>query len=106
MLAVAKASPRDEAACRNAQSAFAIFLRNYPDSAQADEARKHLDRLTERLAKMYYERAAFYDTTLRKPRAALVAYSDFVRNFPASKMAPAVRRRMEALQRLVENDDE
>jgi outer membrane protein assembly factor BamD (BamD/ComL family) len=102
----ANASPRDERSCREALSALAGFLRDYPKDANAAEAGKCLDELKNRLAGMYYDRAIYYDRIARKPKAAVIAYTDFLRNFPTSEKATDVHERIEALEKEVAKDEE
>lgn len=96
---------RGETSCRNAMAALAGFLRDYPADPNAAAARKHLAELRERLATRYFERAEFYDLR-NKARAASIAYSDFLRQFPSSSQAPAARARLEALKPVMEAADE
>ena len=79
-------SPRNEPA-----------YRDYPKSEHAAEARKLLDTLKERLARMYFERAEYYDRIEKKPTAALISYRDFIRNFPTSELAQQASDRIDAL---------
>jgi tetratricopeptide (TPR) repeat protein len=95
---LANSTPRDESACRQALAALATYLRDYAGSPQAAEAQKYLDELKTRLSETYYERAVFYDRIAKKPQAALIAYSDFIRQFPLSKQAAQVSERMEVLK--------
>jgi outer membrane protein assembly factor BamD (BamD/ComL family) len=101
----ANASPRDERSCREALSALAGFIRDYPKDANAGEAGKRLGELKDRLAGMYYDRAVYYDRIARKPASAVIAYKDFLRNFPTSEKAPDVHERIEALEKQVAKDE-
>lgn len=98
---IALASPRDELAARTALDALASFLRGYPGHPNETEARAAHEDLRDRLADMYYGRAAFYDRKGDKPRAALLAYTDFVRNFPSSPQSDTARARIAELETLV-----
>jgi outer membrane assembly lipoprotein YfiO len=104
---MARLSPRDETACRDALSCLSVFLRDHPQSPAAGAVRERLDALKRRLADMYYDRALFYDRRhRRKPQAALIAYRDFVANFPGSDRAERARGRIAALERRAEVRDE
>ena len=46
---------------------------------------------------MYYKRAAFYDTR-KNSKAAIIAYTDFVRRFPAADRTEQVRGRLKELK--------
>ena len=100
---VAMATPRHEPGYREAMSALSMFSRDYPRSAQAETAGRNLDQLKEQLAGLYFERAVFYDRISRNPRAAVIAYADFIRNFPTSELAAQASERMDALKLETEN---
>jgi len=102
---LARTSPRDENLARDAVSALSEFMREYPRGGQAERAREMLDAVKEQLAGMYYERAAFYDKHRgRKPRAALIAYADFIARFPSSRLAERARARLERIKAESEPD--
>jgi outer membrane protein assembly factor BamD (BamD/ComL family) len=90
--------PRDESGCRSALSALAGFLRDHPLSEHTAQARQHLDELRERLAAMYFAQAEFYDKTARRPQAALMAYREFLRQFPLSEMSARANERVAVLK--------
>ena len=98
-LAIARSMPRDEQSYRTAIAALSAFLRDHPAHAGAGEIRAGVDDLKDGLAKMYYDRALFYDRTGEKPRSAIIAYKDFLNNFPASPHAEAVRLRIGELEK-------
>ena len=103
---IANARPRDEQACRDALSSLAMFLRDYPDNPGAKDAQERLDSARERLAALYYDRALFYERgSHRKPEAALIAYRDFVLNFPGSSYALAAASRINELEKQLEVPD-
>ncbi len=94
---MANQSPRDETSCRQALSALAGFIADYPRHSSIEPARKYRDELDERLANMYLERARFYDKTGRK-KAAIIAYEDFLRKFASSRLAGDIGARIETLK--------
>lgn len=94
----ANASRRNETTSRDALSALAGFLKDYPENTNADKAQLYLDELRERLAGMYYDRAVFYDKIAKRPESALIAYTDFIRKFPASAMAEQASKRIDTLK--------
>ncbi|OGV71641.1 MAG: hypothetical protein A2269_08870 [Lentisphaerae bacterium RIFOXYA12_FULL_60_10] len=95
--------PREEETCREALSNLSLFIRDYPAHPRVREAQQRLDELKESLAGMYYERAQFYERGAhRKPGAALIAYQDFIRNFPGSPLALDAARRINELKPVVE----
>jgi len=105
--ALARSRPRDETTCRDAISALAAFLVDYPESEDAAGAREMLDRQKQHLAGTYYARAVFYDRhRKRRPRAALIAYEDFIAKFPTSSLADRARARLEFLRENLEIPEE
>jgi len=69
----ARTNPRDERASRTALSALSAFLRDHPGSEHRGDVKEYLEELKESLARIYYERAVFYDRQRRRSRAALTA---------------------------------
>ncbi|MDD4870518.1 MAG: outer membrane protein assembly factor BamD [Kiritimatiellae bacterium] len=100
----ANQSIRDETLCRQALSAFAGFMGDYPKHSSIDLAREYRDKLDERLANMYYELAVFYDKTPGKKKAALIAYEDFAKRFPSSKLAGDAGERIDVLKKELEKN--
>ena len=100
--ALSRLHPRNEPTYREAIAAFAQFLRDFPDSRLAEEAEQTMAAMKEKLAAMAYERAVFYDRRGGNPRAAIIALSDFVRNFPSSEPALRASRRLEELKKSME----
>ena len=94
-------TPRDEKRCRTALSALASFLAHHKQSPNRAEAEEYLVSLKARLSGMYYDRAQFYDVVSKRPEAALIAYRDFLKKFPASEMAQDVYTRIEELEKEV-----
>lgn len=97
---------RDEDQCREALAAMLAFVRQYPDDERVTEARATADRLRQRLSEMYYDRALYYDRIAKKPKAAIIAYTDFVQMFPTSEQRPEADARLAALQLEMESNHE
>ena len=102
LYAISSSSPRDEKRGQEALSALVSFLRDYPSDPNADSARESRDDLTARLGEMFYSRATYYDTVVKKPKAAIIAYNDFLNRFPASDRHEEVQKRVTALQQIEE----
>jgi outer membrane protein assembly factor BamD (BamD/ComL family) len=96
---LSRRTPRDQQRCRVAISALNAFLNNYPKNKNADDAEKKIAALTQRLAGLTYEQAVFYDRAARRPRAALIAYKQYLKQFPRSSMAAEARERVMALEK-------
>lgn len=95
---LAKAGKHDERSAQRARSQLNLFLRDYPDHESAADAKKDVAELTTRLADQYYQRARFYDLKAKRPRAALIAYTDFLNKFATSESAETARRRIAELK--------
>jgi len=103
---LANANRRNEVSYREALSALSMFQRDYPKNVNAATAKKYLDELKERLADMYFERALFYDRIAKRPKSAVIAYADFLRNFPTSELASRANERMDTLKLEMERHHE
>lgn len=99
-------APRDEASCREALAAGASFLRDHPGDSAAVTVRQYLGELQARLETLYFNRALYYDRTVRKPKAAFLAYEDFVRRFPKAERADEARERMAALESVMAKEEQ
>jgi outer membrane protein assembly factor BamD (BamD/ComL family) len=98
LVTLADKNPRDEQTCRQALSALSAFLRDYHGDPNVGVARDDINRLKERLAEMYYERAVFYDRLAKRPKAAMIAYADFIKKFPDSARAELAASRLTELR--------
>lgn len=103
---VSRSCPRDETQCRAALSALAAFLRDHPTHTGRAQAEQYRDELNEHLATMYYDRALFYDRIAHRPKAAVIAYRDFLQKFPLSAKAHSVTERIAELAALKEKGAE
>ena len=61
------------------------FLENHPESDFTDKATAFKNEIYETLAQAAYDIALYYDHTVNRPDAALVAYRKFVTTYPGSK---------------------
>jgi len=89
----------DQPYCEQALSAFITFINDYPKHGSAGKAKEYRDELDERLVRMYYDRAVFYDKTPGRSNSALIAYQDFLNKFPKSALAGKAMERVEALKK-------
>ncbi len=97
LYAITKDYPNDDQARDEAWAGVMVFLRAYPDSSYAAEARSMRDDLLDRKAAALYNVAEFYDRIARKPQAARESYEQFVRLFPNSNLAAEAKERVGAL---------
>lgn len=98
---MANKAPCDENLCRQALSALAGFIGDYPRHGSARKAKEYRDILDDRLLKMYYDRAVFYDKTPGKAKSAQMAYEDFLNKFPLSEPAGKARERVDVLKKQI-----
>ena len=89
----------DENALNAARAALVDFIKAFPSSPDVATAEAYLQTLNTRRATMAFERAQFYDTTKKRPEAALIAYQDFVRNFPSSELVEKANQHIEELRK-------
>lgn len=89
----------DENALNAARAALVDFIRSHPGSPDITQAEAYLLTLNTRRISMAYARAQFYDKLSRRPEAALLAYEDFVKNFPASELAATAQQRIDQLRK-------
>ena len=75
-----------------------LAIRTDPQNPEAAEARARADELSARQTRMAFERAEFYDRVRRDPEAAVLAYGDFLKQFPNAPESARARERMEALR--------
>ena len=76
-------------------------VKAYPTHRLAESSKKELAEINARLAQAYWQRAAFYDRFGKHPKAALLAYTDFLNMFPAAAMADKARSRIAELKTVV-----
>ncbi|MEI6807184.1 MAG: tetratricopeptide repeat protein [bacterium] len=94
---ISRERPNEERSLQVLRTHLQKILRNYPDHELASEAAAYLDEVSRQLADITYDRALFYDKGA-SPKAALIAYTDFVRKFPDSAKAKRARIRIEQLE--------
>lgn len=98
LMKLAQKTPRDERAIRDALSAMVSFVVTYPLDKEADVARRYAEGMKEQLADMHYARAEFYETVNKNDKAAIIAYTEFIRQFRASKKADMAQERIDILK--------
>ena len=79
---------------QTAISAADAVLLQFPRLAQRDEVIAMRTELREKREEDAYQQALFYDTVRKQPRAALIAYRQFLQLHPASPRVPEVRARI------------
>lgn len=92
--------PNDQRALSTAIAACELCLRGLPTDAEAERAEMQDDikRLSGRRAKFDYDLGIYYETILKRPEAAVIAWRTFLDRHPADYRAEEVRRRLAALE--------
>lgn len=98
-LRLSKESPNDQELLDQAWANFTVFLRAYPMSEHAKEARTLRDSLLERRAQNAYNIALYYDKTAHRPEAAVLAYKNFIRFYPSTALAKQAEARVAELSK-------
>lgn len=95
-------NPVDAATADMAWASFTYYLQNYPHSDRVEEAKMYRSKLYEARADAAYEEARYYDVIAHRPEAAILSYRRFLQQFPQSKMAEKVEKRVNALRQQTE----
>lgn len=91
--------PRDELSSREAASAASEYLAKHPDGPNAKVVRDYLDELKKHIETMAFEKAVFYERHNNgKPRAAIIAYTEFIKKYPFSSLAEKATERIKLLE--------
>ncbi len=98
---IAKRNPRDARRTHAALQALFAALREDLSPEQEEEARERIRDLRNRLEQLHLEKAEFYESRGRNPRAALMLYEDFLRRFSNSEREAVVRERITVLQAVI-----
>lgn len=95
--------PRDEFSSNEAASAASEYLAKYPDGSNAETVRNYLDELKKHIETMAFEKAIFYERhDNKKPRAAIIAYTEFIKKYPFSPLAEKATERIKFLESKLE----
>ena len=93
---------KDDALAQNAIATIAVILQQYPRLPERAELEVWRDELREKREEDGYQQALFYDKIRKQPRAALVAYRQFLQQHPASPRVTEVRERVQQLEAQLE----
>lgn len=97
---ISEKASRDEYTLKNAIAAANIALRAAPDHAESGATLERLGHLSRRLTAMNFARAEFYDRIRQNPEAAILAYNEFLKNYPGAAEARHARERLAELAKL------
>lgn len=90
--------PRDERTLRNALAAGIKAMRADPGHELAEKTSARIVELSSRLTATNFEKAEFYDRIRKHPQAAIVAYRQFLADFPTAAEAGEARERIQRLE--------
>jgi outer membrane protein assembly factor BamD (BamD/ComL family) len=91
---------------RKAYSELALFVAKYPESQFHEQALKMKQTQYEKEAAASFQIAEYYETTARRPEAALTEYRRLLREYPNSKWTDKAEERIKALEHQSEVKDE
>jgi outer membrane protein assembly factor BamD (BamD/ComL family) len=91
----------EEYSMQLARSHLDRVVKSYPTHRLAESSKAELAEINARLEQAYWQRAAFYDRFGKHPKAALLAYTDFLNMFPGAGMADKARARITELKTVV-----
>ena len=101
---LAKENPYSKDLLEQSWTALSLFLQAYPESEYGSIVEEYRSILYQQRARASYDVAVFYDTVVKKPRAALLAYREFVGKFPDSDWTKLAQMRVDALTLVVEKN--
>lgn len=82
----AETAPHDQAAASKAVSSLKGFLKRYPDSPKAKDAKVKLENVSGRKAKALFEIAEYYEK-MGSPKSAIYYYQEVIEEYPGLEMA-------------------
>lgn len=90
--------PNDERSLLNALEVLRAAVRTAPSRPEAAEASERIAELSARASAMAFERAAFYDRIRHNDEASVIAYRDFLRQYPNAAESAEARERLAELE--------
>ncbi len=93
----ARHGTNDSGAVANAKTGFEDFLFRYPKSEKAAQARENLAKLEQKATTDAFKIAKFYDKE-KAYRAAVIYYSEVIREQPGSSASEAAKRRIDQIR--------
>jgi outer membrane protein assembly factor BamD len=86
--------PTDIRPLEGALDTLTYFKARFPESARMPEVRLSQKEVYDRMAKIRFEQAKFYEENLQRPQAALVGYRALLEQFPDSEWTVPARDRI------------
>jgi len=97
--------PNDEDACNAARAALVQYITTYPGHENVDQARGFLKTLNEQQAQRAYDLAKYYQTIAHRPKAAIIAYEDFLRKYPGTPLATNAKEQIALLNKEIKTNE-
>lgn len=91
--------PNNENACDAARAALSEFIQSYPLHENCSEAKGLLLTLNREQVKRAFTQAAYYDRIAHRPKAAIIAYEEFLKQYGGTEWAPRARERLDSLKK-------
>ena len=98
--ALAMKHPKDDALALRAIAAIDAILLQFPRLAEREQLAEWRAELRVKREEDAFRQAQFYDLQRKQPRAALVAYRQFLQEHPDSARVPEARERIRQLEAL------
>lgn len=95
---LSRRNPNDKQMADETLANLNIFLHHYPASEYVEEVTEYRKAIQAHRAELSYKKARAYDRTIRKPKAALIAYRRFLEEFPDSEWTAKARTRIIQLE--------
>lgn len=99
--------PNDERSLVQALDAYSRFNQLHRKHFQSDESKalEQIEKLSQRYAKLCFERAEFYDRIRKDPKAAHIAYQQFLKQCPGAEQVPWVKNRIQELEAQIQSPE-
>lgn len=94
---------RDEKTLRNTIVAMDVAIKADPNHQYAEATLEHRKKIEETLTALLFEKAQYYDNIKPNPKAALISYSSFVKEFPNAKETQSAKKRIAELEEITKN---
>lgn len=94
--------PHDENACNAARAALSQFISSYPGHEKVAESQKSLNQLNDEQARRSFEMARYYDRIAHRPKAAFIAYTEFLKKYSHHELAAEARQRVDILRKEIQ----
>lgn len=91
---LADRNPTDVRPLEGALETLTYFNKRFPDSVYLPDVRLRRKEAYDRMARIRFEQAKFYEENLRRPEAALVGYRSVLEQFPDSEWTVPARERI------------